>query len=454
MNSSSSTIQLGYCVPIEDEEQWSKVGHHHFHSSDWDGGQVGGVPSWLEPEHLPCLPLECCHCHARLQFVCQLYAPYSDSNNPDAFHRSLYLFACSACPGHSNSNVRVLRTQLSQQNPYWPSPKKIDKDEPERSQHENYHKNGLCVVCGFPASGQCPLQKLSFCSRDHQRLYKKHQSSVAIADDKDWRNQIASSVPGVYNAMEIVVEEEPSVEDAPPEAENWNDKAILFPSRKNDDDNDDDSDEDIEQDELNEIVTGKKKEKSKQTQLQDVCYQHFIDRITERPNVKDQVLRYNCSWPSNDNNEQPLWIRHDHRPPFPIPSCPYCGGERVFEFQLMPQLLHHLTSNVAVAEATTLETDSYATTVAALQQADAWVQQAPPEAVPPVLLDARTATVKRLRHQLLHRPRLDWGTVAVYTCAQSCHSTSKNNNGTTDATALGAYREEFAWVQPSVDDIV
>lgn len=86
----------------------------------------------------------------------------------------------------------------------------------------------------------------------------------------------------------------------------------------------------------------------------------------------DQVLRYH-------KGGQPLWVSVDHIPEeTDIPSCS-CGAKRQFEFQVMPQMLSHLQ-------------------------------------------------VDQLGNSL------DWGTLCVYTCSNSCQI------GNT-------YHPEFIWKQ-------
>jgi Programmed cell death protein 2, C-terminal putative domain len=341
---------------------------------------------------------------------------------------------------------------------------------------ERHGKNGFCVVCGFPATGRCPLQNQPFCGKEHQRLYKRYHTSTRTNirnhdqdSDKPWE----SNLPGVFHAVELVVEEEP------PEDENYGEStiadraeaALLHNTTKNDD-NDDDSDLEVEQEDLNAIVTGEPK---KAPTVTDTAYQHFMDRISNRPNSKDQVLRY-ARW---QNDDAILWLRTDHRPtdcknyagdddvnkptatPQLPPHCPYCGAERKFEFQLLPQLLHYLKNDVVLSGSTDKEKmDEFSALKGALQQADAILEQAPPEQIPPSVVEGRQAAIDRIRNSLLGKNGIDnsnkelnWGTMVVYTCTQSC-----GGDDSSDARAgdheLGAYREEYAWVQPAMDELI
>lgn len=40
--------------------------------------------------------------------------------------------------------------------------------------------------------------------------------------------------------------------------------------------------------------------------------------------------------------EHALWPSHDQRPTLPLPACPHCHAERIFELQLLPTLIHFL----------------------------------------------------------------------------------------------------------------
>ncbi|XP_068088042.1 programmed cell death protein 2 isoform X4 [Hyperolius riggenbachi] len=71
---------------------------------------------------------------------------------------------------------------------------------------------------------------------------------------------------------------------------------------------------------------------AKQETKEDKVFIRFKKLISREP---EQVLRY-C------RGGEPLWLSLQHIPvDEDIPYCP-CGGKRMFEFQVMPQLLNHL----------------------------------------------------------------------------------------------------------------
>lgn len=89
----------------------------------------------------------------------------------------------------------------------------------------------------------------------------------------------------------------------------------------------DDSEIDITQRELNDAIGS--------SQNQDKHYIRFLTRVEL---AKDQVLRY-----SRWNEKNVLWVHSDKiLDDDAVPACPHCGGERKFEFQVLPQLLFYL----------------------------------------------------------------------------------------------------------------
>jgi hypothetical protein len=115
----------------------------------------------------------------------------------------------------------------------------------------------------------------------------------------------------------------------------------------------------------------------------------FKRAIKSNPN---QVLRY-------QKGGKPLWISSKHVPSSEsdIPPCEYCGAARIFEFQVMPQLLNVLQLD----ETPTLKAG-----------------EAPVAAA-----------------------SIDWGVLAIYTCSRRC---------TPSTPAEPVYRREFIWAQPGL----
>jgi len=463
-SATNTVIQLGFSVKIKSKEQLQRTAHRTEDYSYWDGGQIGGAPVWLEPCNVPKGPLICHHCDCSMRFLCQLYAPLDDFDNADegdastvssssappdrAFHRSLYVFGCPQCAEQTTGSIRVLRSQLTRENPYYPVvPDDDDEDAVEEvnwRQHTSSHWNvSLCAVCGMACTSKCPLQNKYFCCKEHQKEYKKYAYNTSSNDVE----LNPPYLPSVYNRSELVVEEEPPLDENT--TNNDGNPNTMFDAV---DDNDSDSDEDLEQDDLNRMVGSNK------TTTQDAATTHFYQRVKERPNCQDQCLRYD-RW-STAVETTPLWIRQEHQPA-DIPPCPYCHAPRRFEFQLMPQLLHYLLQGRRSKESAAAQlaaSREYQSVMQAVNRADSMVLQASPEQIPPALVEAKDAAVQRMQEKLTggENTEIDWGVVAVYTCTNSCstgnnnNKRSSNNNEAVDHPDMGEYREEYAWKQPSL----
>ena len=94
--------------------------------------------------------------------------------------------------------------------------------------------------------------------------------------------------------------------------------------------------------------------------VKDKNFKKFLKTIKCDPR---QIIRYH-------RKEKPLWVSSEHVPNenTDIPDCENCGSKRVFEFQIMPQLL------------TVLKLD-----------------------------------------KSLNESSIDWGTLAIYTCESNCN---------------------------------
>ncbi|KAG7338649.1 programmed cell death protein [Nitzschia inconspicua] len=443
-----TVVQLGFSVDIEDNEHRLLVGHNNPDYKEWDGGQLGGRPTWLNPKDIPNGFLKCKNCDSPMMFVCQLYAP-CDEVNDDAFHRSFYVFACpdsTKCSKETTGSIRVLRTQLPKENPYFPE----DHDETWTYHLPASWNKHLCKVCGQQGRGKCPIQQEYFCGPHHQKEYKKY---VFDKLQQHQQQQTPSTqlefhfLPSVLTESELVVEEEPI-----PEQDNKTRKKAekaLFKAQgveidNDSDDEEEDSDKNLEQKDLNEMVGA-----ADETVSKDSATMKFYDRIHQVDDVKTQCLRY-LRWPNHRTCEDtgtPLWIRSDFQPDT-IPSCERCGTERRFEFQLMPQMLHYLFKDMESERAKAKDTIIKKEDIEALQRATSIMEQAPPEQVPPDFAANKDAAIDTLRNKLMEEDAKtpSWGVVSIYTCTDSCGGMEIEND-----SELGAYFEEFAWKQPSLD---
>ena len=90
--------------------------------AEWDGGLVGGSPSWLAPcsVALANRALKCKSCGGARSLLLQIYAPTDDCEA--SFHRSIYVFYCksAACSSKIKDRVAVFRGQLPKQNSFYP----------------------------------------------------------------------------------------------------------------------------------------------------------------------------------------------------------------------------------------------------------------------------------------------------------------------------------------------
>lgn len=104
----SRRVELGFVEEVAPGAAW-RLRSDHFPC------KVGGRPAWLGEAGLPgSAELRCGVCEQPCAFLLQLYAPIQD--RPDAFHRSLFLFACRQPPcyrsaGPAPGNLRGKQTR-------------------------------------------------------------------------------------------------------------------------------------------------------------------------------------------------------------------------------------------------------------------------------------------------------------------------------------------------------
>lgn len=354
-------VDLGFAVRETDEDAPSRQLHQLLDWSKWDGGRIGGRPSWLNPKDVPShQDLTCSHCQDPMIFVLQIYCPSDDQ--PQAFHRSFYVFCCRGAACVEKKSILTLRCQLPRENEFYPSTSGV---EGTIQTPESVH---YCDLCKQRATFQCTGCGLArYCCRQHQKDHWKHgHKEQCTGQTTCVSSQLRENGSKfVFPEYEISVENEPDTAQVLNKREEDLVRAFHEGQNISSDDPDDpftnNSAIDLDQKQVAEIL-GINTE-------QDPMYVSFLARIAV---AKTQVIRY---------APQPLWFQSKHIPSV-IPPCEHCHADRVFLFQLMPQLLYYLKA----------ETD------------------------------------------------IDWGTVAIYTCSQSCAASS-------------TYTREFSYRQESLNKI-
>lgn len=506
--SASVAVHLGFSVPIESPEDLDVIAHNSPIWSDWDGGKIGGKPSWLNPRDVPVGPLRCRACAKRneskangddtatddadkpskakdatiMRFLCQTYCPADEESNPPnpaAFHRTLYVFACPSAECSTNptpDSVLVLRGQMSQDNAFYPHSTKDREDEfDDWTQNESeVHGVNLCAVCGCKAGGRCPKQNLWFCGKDHQKEYNKN------AKDDDKEGDLSKLLPSVYAESELVVEDEPTSKKTTADEEERlrqeMDKVAMFSTSDEGkkkskiveeleddegegDGNDDEEelDENLEQTDLNDM-TG-----AAGTGTSDAATLEFYSRIGRgNGDVKEQCLRY-CRWKETDagaddgDDEEgvteggPLWVSSSNVPSEnDIPPCEHCGAPRKFELQIMPQMLNYLfgDENDDKGKDAVASEEVRAALLAASNIAEQAKREGREGELPADFKKRHEEAVERVRNALLlGGSGMKSGGDGMDWGVIAVYTCTASCGGGEAGDKYGAYREEFAWRQ-------
>lgn len=331
--------------------------------------KVGSRPAWLEAKNLPKRnELLCDTCNQRLEFLLQIYAPLDRETvgHDEAFHRMLYVFYCvnPDCV-RKKGFCKVFRSQLASENPFY-------ANQFESNLQLGLQKNfceaeiNVCVVCCLAATNMCgKCHKRYYCSRECQVIdwQRGHKNNCAInttfsKDDIEYYY----FPPFLLDISEEELEEASELESA-----------------------------------LVTNITSKDDEEVEESPTRDRIFEHFQLRVNEEPR---QVLRY----APRDECVSPLWFRKEGRilHQSDIPPCDYCGEPRVFEFQVMPQLLYYLQQAMDSSE-----------------------------------MKNYSAKVRFVKDNV------DFGTIVVYTCKTSCSLRSRMD----EEQYVSFYAQEYVKVQ-------
>ncbi|XP_023677343.1 programmed cell death protein 2 [Paramormyrops kingsleyae] len=344
-NKSETGIVLGF---VEEVEPW------HLRSSQFPS-KVGGKPAWLSQSDLPGgLELECEKCHLPTALLLQVYAPILGQDR--SFHRAIFVFCCKTPSCYSRNDNRcfkVFRSQLARKNDFYPYDPPPDED-PKESESDAL-KSGikLCGLCGCIGPKVCSrCHAVNYCSKEHQTIdWKAGHKNECAGKEQTCSDHLNTFI---FPEFELVTEPEelPAKDEKLGKTPEEKQGLELHPS---------DDGSAMEEKELQDMAMHETEDSK--------VFQKFKLRTAPEP---EQVLRY-CRLGS------PLWVSSEHIPKDKdIPKCT-CGARRLFELQVMPQLLNHL-------------------------------------------------------HVDSPGDSIDWGTLLVYTCEDSCDHGNK-------------YSPEFLWKQ-------
>ncbi|KAK1354675.1 Programmed cell death protein 2 [Heracleum sosnowskyi] len=282
---------------------------------------AGGFPAWLDPINLPSGTSTICGiCGDPLQFLIQVYAP---SEKESTFHRTLFIFMCPSMKclledqheqrKHPSNNpsrsVKVFRCQLPRSNKFYAS-EALDHNDGKV-------KAALCSWCktwkGCSVCVNC--RSACYCSKKHQAAHWRKGHNFECRNLAVDRQHIESNFAAnntIWPQFKIGIRVEPK-DDMMSENGGY---ATGLSSAGNVDE------------EFNPLLY------SVEADADTRSWAIFEERVSRVPG---QVLRY-C----RNVGASPLWPISSNRPSeTDVPRCCYCGGPRCFEFQIMPQLLHH-----------------------------------------------------------------------------------------------------------------
>jgi pre-rRNA-processing protein TSR4 len=421
-------VQLGFI---------SNTSNSMFSNSDWerwDGGKVGGKPSWLNPCQIP-LPeqLRCKCCSSPMTFLLQIYCPLDDVE--DAFHRSLYIFVCKKKKCVDRGSIKCLRCQLGRENEYYPyTSKSIENVKVSAVQPK------LCNLCGCRAPSVCSKCKLvSYCTREHQaKDWKNHKRCCGVplktVEASTGSNSCTFPEFDLSISAEILedLEKVDALNKSVLEASIW-ENATEVEVDDCSDDEEEKTDAELTQTDYNTALGN---------EASDTIYTKFMERV--RRGGSNQVLRY-IRWDdiegpltlsSTDTNTSASSRNEATEQPESSDLCLCCGSKRRFEFQIMPQMLHFLRVDEKTKISENLEDVSIMNdpTLPASNDADSLPIE---EGIQSTNTgDGRGATADCLL-QNKNEEDIDWGTIDVYTCTASCTPSGSEN----------AYIEEVTYVQ-------
>lgn len=288
----------------------------------WTASKIGGVPDALPAVTAP--GPRCDRCAQPLALVVQVYCPLEGS----PFHRLLYVFACARrdCSDNQTRSWKVFRSQCLQ------VPEKETRNGQNQSEGlaaenwcEGSHDWGSDTEETPPPPPPADLGRDSNDARaldwtDKLQALHLQDSALAVACPSP---SVPTEVPQ-FQPYYISVAEEDEYGNV---ADLDHAHSLLQEYQQR---------EGVDMQQLLSVGCSDGDEKYEKTKVSsgDPTFYKFMKRISV---CQGQILRY--SW-----SGEPLFLSCPTFEVSEVPVCSGCGGQRAFEFQLMPALVSMLNS--------------------------------------------------------------------------------------------------------------
>ncbi|XP_075849103.1 programmed cell death protein 2-like isoform X1 [Microcebus murinus] len=294
----------------------------------WTASKLGGVPDALPAVAAP--RPRCERCRQPLALVVQVYCPLEAS----PFHRLLHVFAC-ACPTCGDGGARswkVFRSQCLQL--------REKEAQDAQKQESGFAAEDWCEGADDWGSGieEVPSPQLTLDFGNDSNSAKDTDWTAQLQDlhlQDAVRDAAYPVPPGEQMALSAVVPQFLPYYICVADEDDYRDFVSLDHAHS--------LLRDYQQREgiateqlLSQSLSSVGDEKYEKTVVKsgDQMFYKFMKRIAA---CQEQILRY--SW-----SGEPLFLTCPTSEVTELPACSHCGGQRTFEFQLMPALVSMLKS--------------------------------------------------------------------------------------------------------------
>jgi hypothetical protein len=277
-------VSVGFAEPTQNGE----LDYENFPS------KLCGLPVWLIPPDISDNFFLCIYCDKNLYFLTQIYCPLEDNTN--SFHRVIYIFFCKDC-WKINNALKALRVQLPEiSNFYNGENLLVDLKNSKIIQRINRKINTLLPEYLIDSYDERPTASKMYINF-YDKIDEKSSSNLCLDDLSDQETDINESDDKINKMLEDYCKEQ----------------GINIEN---------DLDEEIETEFINKVeknIFGRRNS-------QDIFYELFSKILSFDPK---QVIRY-CR-----DGIFPLWFSSYGMLTMKNTKCKNCGGELIFEFQVM-----------------------------------------------------------------------------------------------------------------------